>query len=141
MIKACVRIVAGTVIGLFVAFVLIVGVEGFSAVVHPLPKDFGGTMEEMCRHVERYPQWVLAVVVPMWAVAALVSTLVAQRIGNRYSSGVVGLLLLLALVFNISKLPYPIWFKLVTLLVVPVAIIAGSRVAGRRKIAGQREVK
>lgn len=52
--------------------------EGFSAVVHPLPEDFGGTMEEMCRHVEKYPQWVLAVVVPMWAVAALVGTWMAE---------------------------------------------------------------
>jgi hypothetical protein len=127
------------VIGLFLAFVLIVGVEGFSAVVHPLPKDFGGTMEEMCRHVERYPQWVLAVVVPMWAVAALVSTWIAQRIGNLYSSGIVGLLLLSALVFNISKLPYPIWFKAVNLLIVPAAIIAGSRVGGRRKPTGPGE--
>ena len=82
MIKASLRILAGIVIGLVVAFILVVGVEGFSAVVHPLPKDFGGTMEEMCRHVERYPQWVLAAVVPMWAVAALVSTWIAQRIGS-----------------------------------------------------------
>src|SRR5262245_4566906 len=136
MIKASLRTLAGTVIGLFMALVLIVGVEGFGSVVHPLPRDFGGTMEEMCQHVERYPQWVLAVVVPMWAVAALVSTWIAQRIGNLYSSGIVGLLLVSALVFNVSKLPYPIWFKAVTLLVVPAAIIAGSRVAGRRKTTG-----
>jgi hypothetical protein len=140
MIKASLRTFAGTVIGLFVAFVLIVGVEGFSAVVHPLPKDFGGTMEEMCRHVERYPQWVLAAVVPMWAVAALVSTWIAQRIGNLYSFGIVGLLLLSALVFNLSKLPYPIWFKVVNLLVIPAAIVAGGRLSGRRKTEGPGEV-
>jgi hypothetical protein len=140
MIKSSLRTLAGTFSGLFLAFILIVGVEGFSAVVHPLPKDFGGTMEEMCRHVERYPQWVLAAVVPMWAVAALVSTGIAQRIGNLYAAGIVGLLLLSALVFNLSMLPYPIWFKVVTLLVVPAAMIAGSRVAGRRKTAGRAEV-
>jgi hypothetical protein len=49
-------------------------------------------------------------------------------------------LLLSALVFNISKLPYPIWFKAVNLLVIPAAIVAGSRFAGRRKTAGQAEV-
>jgi hypothetical protein len=140
MIKASLRTLAGTLLGLFVAFVLIVGVEGFSAVVHPLPEDFGGTMEEMCRHVERYPQWVLAVVVPMWAIAALVGTWIAQRIGNMYSSGIVGLLLVSALVLNLSMLPYPIWFKAVTLLVVPAASFAGSRFAGRRKTAGQGDV-
>jgi hypothetical protein len=140
MIKASLRTLAGTVIGLFLAFVLIVGVESFSAVVHPLPKDFGGTMDEMCRHVERYPQWVLAAVVPMWAVAALVGTWMAKRIGNLYAAGIVGLLLLSALVFNISKLPYPIWFKVVNLLVVPAAIVAGSRFPGRRKTADRGEV-
>jgi hypothetical protein len=127
-------------IGLFLAFVLIVAVEGFSAVVHPLPKDFGGTMEEMCRHVERYPQWVLAAVVPMWAVAAWLGTWIARRIGNLYSSGIVGLLLLSALVFNLSKLPYPIWFKVVNLLVIPAAIVVGSRFSGRRETAVRGEV-
>jgi hypothetical protein len=140
MIKASLRTLAATFIGLFLAFVLIVGVEGFSAVVHPLPQDFGGTMEELCRHVERYPQWVLAVVVPMWAVAALVSTGIARRIGNLYSSGIVGLLLLSALVLNLSKLPYPIWFKVANLLAIPVAIVAGCRFSGRRKTAGGGEV-
>ena len=133
MIKAVLRGLAATFIGLFLAFVLIVGVEGFSDVVHPFPKDFGGTTEEICRHVERYPQWVLALVVPMWAVAALVGTWIAKRIGNLYAAGIVGLLLLSALVFNLSKLPYPIWFKVVNLLVVPAAIVAGSRFPGRRQ--------
>jgi hypothetical protein len=138
--KAYVRTVAATFIALNVAFVLVVAVEGFSAVVHPLPSDFGGTMEEMCRHVERYPQWVLAAVVPMWALAALVSTWIAQRFGNLYSSGIVAMLLLSALVFNLSILPYPIWFKVANLLVIPASIVAGSRFAGRRKTAVRGEV-
>jgi hypothetical protein len=140
IMKAYLRTLAATLLALFIAFVLIVAVEVFGAVVHPLPKDFGGTMEEMCRHVERFPQWVLAVVVPMWAVAALVSTWIAQRIGNVYSFGIVGLLLLSALVFNLSKLPYPIWFKVVNLIVIPAAILAGSRFSGRRKTAVRGEV-
>jgi hypothetical protein len=98
-------------------------------------------MEEMCRHVERFPPWVLAVVVPMWAVAALVGTWIARRIGNLWSSGIVGLLLVASVAFNVSKLPYPIWFKAATLLVVPAAAIAGSRLAGRRKTTGQGEAK
>jgi hypothetical protein len=131
------RTLAAAVIGLFLAFVLIVAVEGFSAVVHPLPKDFGGTMEETCRHVERYPRWVLAAVVPMWAVTALVGVGIARRVGNLYSAVIVGLLLLSGLVFNLCKLPYPIWFKAVNLLVIPAAIVAGCRFSGLRKLAGR----
>lgn len=137
MIQASLRILAGTFVGLAVAFVLIVAVEGFGAVVHPLPKDFGGTMEELCRHVARYPPWVLAAVVPMWAVTALLGTWIARRIGSLYAAGIVGLLLLSALVFNLSELPYPIWFKVVNLLVVPASIVAGIRSSGRRKTAAE----
>src|SRR5262245_6951906 len=140
VIIAFLRSLAGAVVGLVVAFVLIGGVEGFSAVVHPLPEDFGGTTEEMCRHVERCPRWVLAAAVPMWAVAALAGTWVAQRIGSLYAAGIVGLLLLSALVLNISMLPYPIWFKAVNLLVIPSAIVAGIRLSGRRKPSSRDEV-
>src|SRR6185312_2605625 len=104
---------------LLVLFVLVVAVELLSAVIHPLPEGFGGTTEEMCQHVKRYPQWVLAVVVPAWAVAAFASTWTARRIGNLYSSVIVGLLLLTALVVNVSMLPYPTWFKTANLLVIP----------------------
>jgi Na+-transporting methylmalonyl-CoA/oxaloacetate decarboxylase gamma subunit len=129
--KAVLRTLAAVLAGLLVLFLLVVAVELFSAVVHPFPKDFGGTTEEMCRHVERYPHWVLAVVVPAWAAAALVSTWTARKIGNLYSSAIVGLLLVAALVFNISMLPYPAWFKIACLLAIPAAAFAGSRLSTR----------
>lgn len=127
--KAVLRSFAAVVAGLTVAFILVIAVELFSAVVHPLPEGFGGTTEEMCQHVARYPQWVLAVVVPAWAVAALVSTWTARRLGNFYSSAIVGLLLLAAVVLNISMLPYPTWFKITNLLVTPTTILAGGRLS------------
>lgn len=134
--KAALRALAAVFAGLLVSFIPVVAVELFSGVVHPFPEDFKGTSEEVCRHVERYPPWVLAVAVPAWAVAAFVGTAIAQRIGNLYSSAIVGLLLLAALVFNISMLPYPIWFKIANLLVIPAALIAGSRLSVRHKTAG-----
>ena len=83
-----------------------------------------------------YPQWVLAVVVPAWAVAAFVGTWTAGRIGSLFSSATVGLLLLAALVFNISMLPYPIWFKTVNLFVIPTGMVVGSRLPIRHETAG-----
>src|SRR5262249_15297636 len=76
------RALAAVFAGLLVSFILVVALELFSAVVHPLPEDFQGTSEEMCRHVERYPHWVLAVGVPAWAAAAFVGTWTARGIGN-----------------------------------------------------------
>ena len=127
MIKSALRNLAAVCVGMVVAFLLLVGVELFSAVVHPLPRNFGGTQAEMCQHVANYPQWVLAVVVPMWAFTAFLGTWVARKIGGFYTALTVGLLLFAALVLNISMLPYPIWFKIVDSLVIPAAVFAGSR--------------
>jgi hypothetical protein len=129
--KSILRNLAGVFVGLIVAFLLLVGVELLSAVVHPVPPNFGGTKEEMCQHVARYPQWVLAVVVPLWGLTAFLGTWTARKIGNLYAALTVGVLLMVALVFNISMLPYPNWFKLANLLVIPVAVFAGSRTLRR----------
>jgi hypothetical protein len=129
------RAAGAIVAGILVAFVLVVAVELFSAVVHPLPPEFAGTMEEMCQHVERYPHWVLAVVVLAWAGAAMASTWIAGRLGNRGCALFIGLLLLTGLVFNISMLPYPVWFKVANLLVIPCAVLAGLYSSGRRDAA------
>lgn len=133
--KTALRTLAAVLAGLLVLFTLVVAVELFSSVVHPLPEGSGTTKEEICRHVERYPAWVLAVVVPAWAAAAFAATWTARRIGNLVSAAVVGLLLLVGLVCNLSMLPYPIWFKAANLLAIPAAVFAGSRQSTRNKVA------
>ncbi|HTI52244.1 MAG TPA: hypothetical protein VL475_14875 [Planctomycetaceae bacterium] len=133
--RAVLRILAGILVGLGAAFALVVAVELFSAVVYPLPEDFDGTMEAMCRHVQNYPQWILAVVVPLWFVTGMAGTWIAQKIGNITAALVVGLLLLAAIVFNVVNLPYPLWFKVANLFAFPIALFAGSRLANRRKPA------
>jgi hypothetical protein len=135
------RTIAGIVVGLVAAFVLVIAVEAFGSVAHPVPKDFGGTMEEMCRHVERFPQWVLAVSAVAWAGTAFVGTWTSKKLGNLYSFAVVALLLLGGMIFNIAKLPYPIWFKIACLILVPAAIFGAGRCATPRKTAGGGESK
>ncbi|MGD9855850.1 MAG: hypothetical protein AB7U20_12970 [Planctomycetaceae bacterium] len=113
------------------AFACVVLVELFSAVVHPFPEGFTSTQEEMCRHVERYPHWVLAVVVVAWWGTAFVSVFAARRLGNRASGLVVSGLLFSALAFNVLMLPYPMWFKAATLATFPLASIAAIRTPER----------
>lgn len=136
LMKTFLLTLAAVVAGVVVLLVLVIGVEMFSAVVHPFPAEFGGTPEEVCRHVERYPAWVLAVVVPMWGLAAFAATWTAGRIGNLWSAAVVGLLIVGSLALNISMLPYPLWFEIAILLAVPAAAIFATRVAQRRKATG-----
>ena len=129
--KAALRTFGGVLAGLIGSFILVVLVELFSALVHPFPVDFQGTEDEICRHVERYPNWVLAVVVPMWAVTAFVGVGIARRAGGVPASVIVGLLLLAGLACNVSMLPYPMWFKVVCLLTIPASILGG--IGGWRK--------
>lgn len=129
------RAVGAIVAGMLVAFILVVAVELFSAIVHPVPPDFGGSTDEMCKHVERYPPWVLAVVVPAWAGAAFAGTWTTGRLGHRGCALFVGLLLLTAVILNISMLPYPIWFKIVSLIMISSAIVCGVYLSSRRGAA------
>jgi hypothetical protein len=99
--------------GMVLALALVMAVEVFSSIVHPVPPNFTGTMEEMCEHVARYPQWVLGVAVIAWSATTFLSTWIATKIGGPVAGAVVSLLLLLALAFNITKLPYATWFKVV----------------------------
>ncbi|MCC9604285.1 hypothetical protein LOC68_00160 [Blastopirellula sp. JC732] len=122
--KTIFRFLAGVFLGLLLLFALLIAVETFSAVVHPFPEGFQGTEEEICAHVARYPAWVLAAVVPMWAATALVSVRVAGAIGGRFSALTVGLLLNAALVCNLAMLPYPLWFKGASLLAILFATAA-----------------
>jgi hypothetical protein len=111
--KTALRTLLAVVAGVALALVLVIAVELFSAVVHPVPPGFTGTMDEMCQHVARYPDWVLGVVVLAWSATSFVSTWVATRIGNRLAGLVVDRLLTLAIVINVAKLPYAMWFKVV----------------------------
>lgn len=123
------RIVGALVAAIAVVFLLLIAVEFFSSIVHPLPADFDNSMEQMCQHVARYPHWVLAAVVPMWAVIAFLGTTIARRLGNRPCAIVIAVLLLAAAIGNIAMLPYPMWFKIVQ----PVAILIATLPGVRRK--------
>ena len=127
------RIVLGIVAALATAFALLITVEGFSAVVHPLPTDFQGTTEEVCAHVARYPAWVLATVVPMWGFTAFASVWVAGRIGNRWGGLFVGTLLFAGAAFNLAMLPYPLWFKVAMPIALLVAVAVGVVATPRKQ--------
>jgi hypothetical protein len=123
------------VCGLALAMILIVGVEVGSSVLHPFPSEFKGTPEEICRHVERYPGWILTLVVVAWGGTTFASTWVATRMGSRIPGIVVGLILLSAVACNMFHLPYPMWFEILNLLIFPLAILLGIR-TGRRAPTG-----
>jgi hypothetical protein len=136
MIGTTVRSVGAVLAGLVVAAVLAVGVEAFSSVVHPFPPDVDPTDYEVCKaHVARYPAWVLAVGAAAWGLTTFVSAWLATRLGagrHRAHGIVVGLILLALAVMNMSMLPYPIWFWVSNLVVLPLGFYLGARLGGPR---------
>jgi len=126
--KSAVRTLLAVVAGMAVAFALVVAVEFFSSVVHPFPAGFDGNIPA---HVRRYPHWVLGVVVLMWGATAAAAIWVASRIGGRLAGALVTLLLASALAFNLSMLPYVMWFKVAMPAAFFVACLLGTRY-GRR---------
>ncbi len=132
--KSAVRTLLAVVAGMALAFALVVAVEMFSAVVHPFPPGFDpnapGSIPE---HVRRYPGWVLAVAGLMWGATAAAATWVASRIGGRLAGAVVTLLLAAALAFNLSMLPYVMWFKIAMPATFFVACLIGIRTGARSR--------
>ena len=124
------RLVMAVVAGMALAFALVVAVEFFSSVVHPFPADFDGNVPA---HVRRYPGWVLAVAGLMWGATAAAATWVASRIGGRLAGAVVTLVLAAALAFNLSMLPYVMWFKAAMPAAFFVACLLGIRTGTRSR--------
>lgn len=135
MIGATLRSFGSVIAGLIVALILVIGVEGASSILHPFPPGVDPTDMEVCKaHVARYPAGILALVVVVWGLTVFVSSWLATRLGTARHPAhgiVVGSLLLAAVAFNMSMLPYPAWFW-INLLVFPVAFIAGAKQAQGR---------
>lgn len=134
MFGAIIRSMGAVGIGLMAAMILIVGVEGMSAILHPFPPGVDPTDFDACKsHVARYPAGVLVLVVLAWGLTTFVSSWLATRLGTgRHPAHgiVVGSLLLAAVIFNMAMLPYPMWFW-VNGIVFPVCCLAGIQRAQR----------
>ena len=131
MFNTIFRSIGAVVASLALAVALIVAIEGISAVFHPFPPGVDGSDCEACKaHVARYPHWLLGVAVIAWGLTTLLSTWLATRLGafRHPAHGVaVGLLLFLAVIANLLMLPYYLWFELVNLVTIPLAIYFGTQ--------------
>lgn len=124
------RSIGAVIAGLVVAMILIIAVEGISAVFHPFPPDVDPADYEACKaHVANYPTWVLVVATLGWGATVFLSSWLATRLGTgRHPAHgiVVGSLLCLAAAANIVMLPYAVWFEVGCPVLLPLCYIAGA---------------
>ena len=138
MLTTALRSIGAILLSLVTALLFAAGLEGLSAILHPWPADFAGTNEEIVRQGETYPTWALALLGGVgWGATMFISVWLATRLGsnrNPIHGYVVGVILIAAAIFNISMLPYPTWFSLLNLVVLPAALYCGVRLARARQV-------
>jgi hypothetical protein len=142
MIVSALQSAGAGLAGLVVAFIFVIGVEGMSSVLHPLPPGVNPSEPEAIRaHVARYPAGVLLLAGLGWGLGTFVSSWLATRLGTRrhLAHGIaVGSILLALAVVNMLMLPYPIWFWVLNLVLFPAGCYAGARL-GRGRISAGHE--
>jgi hypothetical protein len=130
MIGSIVRSVVAVVVGLIAGMVVVVANEALGAIFHPVPPGFDATSNEaMKAHVARYPAWALLLGGLGWGLATFVSSWLATRLGTgrHPAHGIaLGAILLAAAVANMLMLPYPIWFWVENLVLLPVCFTLGA---------------
>ncbi len=120
-------------VSLTAAFALIIAIELVSAVIHPVPPGMDFNDKEACTaFFANYPQWLFGVAAVAWGLTAFTSSWLATRLGayRHLAHGVaIGFLLLLGAIANMLMLPYPLWFELANMVLIPLGIFFGIRLA------------
>ena len=120
------RSIGAIIASLISAMALIVLIEVITLNFHPFPAGADTTDQEVVKaHVAAFPHWVLAIAAIGWSVTTFVSAWVATRLStarHRAHGIAIGALLLLAAIVNMFLLPYPVWFVVVNLVGIPLAI-------------------
>lgn len=128
MIKIVLQNIGAILLSMFVAILLLAGIEWIGTILHPFPADFAGTREEVVEHVANYPSFGLFVGGIGWVITMFIAAWLATRINaNRHPAyGIgIGLLFFAGAVFNMSMLPYPLWYWALNLIMLPAAIYFG----------------
>lgn len=125
-----VRLLAAVLMALIVAFAITFGIEFVNSQIFPLPEgtDSRDAVSMRAALATLPPQALIGVLIG-WFIAAIAGAWVAVRIarGDRRPAWVLGLLLLVAAIANMTLFPHPVWFWVIGIALYPVAIMMGIR--------------
>jgi len=136
-----IRSVLGVVLGLFAAGLVIMTVQGIGHQAFPLPEGIDPKDPESLKAgMDRIPLGAMLFVLLAYLVGTIAGAWLAARIAGRAAilhGLIVGLFLLAGSIANLMKIPHPVWFALVNLLIYLPAAWLGARVAaGRQRQVG-----
>ncbi len=125
------RSIGAIIASLVTAVALIVVIEIVSIYFYPFPVGADTTDSAVVEaQVATSPHWVLAIGAVGWSVTTFLSAWVATRLGTARHPAhgiLIGAILLLAALFNMYLLPYPVWFVVVNVLGIPLSIYLGVK--------------
>jgi hypothetical protein len=125
-----IRLLAAVLMGLIVAFAITFGIEFVNSQIFPLPEgtDYRDAVAMRAALATLPPEALIGVLIG-WFIAAIAGAWVAVRIarGDRRPAWVLGLLLLVAAIANMTLFPHPVWFWVIGIALYPVAIMMGIR--------------
>jgi hypothetical protein len=128
------RALGGVVAGVLLAVAVIIVVELVSHAIYPPPP--GTNIDDpaaIARAAAQAPLNALLMVILGWTLGTFCGCWLAGRVGRRPGPAVTpGVLVFAAGIANMFQIPHPLWFKIVSLLLVAVAAIAGAALGARR---------
>ena len=135
------RNIAAGVVGVVIAFTLVLVVEKIGHMVYPVPDGLDFTdAEAMSAYVATLPVGALLFVGAAWMIGAAGGTCAACAIGTasplRFAI-VIGGLVFIAACYNLFIIPHPIWFSIVGL--VGIVVGAGLGTMCKRATASNAE--
>ena len=119
------------VFGIVVTVDLIIAIEALGHAVYPMPDGLDLTDREVLKaSVMDAPIAALLLVLGAWLVATLVGGLLACFIAKESPlvySAIIGGLVLMGTVINLSSIPHPLWFSITSVLAIIATIFVTSR--------------
>ena len=127
------RSIAGTVVGVVVAWAMIMLGEFISAPLHPTPAGFNmRDPASVAAFVATLPASALLLVLSGWVLGALVGGYVAARIARKPRPALaVGIVIEIGVIANAVMIPHPLWMTIAGVLLPVPAAWLGARLATR----------
>ena len=135
--KPTVRSILAVLLGSLVTFVLIMGIEGISSVIYPLPEGVDpNDMEALKVAIPKMPLGGKVLVLISYAVGTFVGAWLAAWFARRahmVHAMIVAGLFLAGDIVNLNQLPHPMWMAVVSLAIFPVCALLGAGLAALKQ--------